>query len=50
MKILQYIRLYIENGITQIAHLTPFTFCNMRSLDIRNVVYKHTETTEYVKK
>ena len=50
MKILQYIRLHIKEVPRRLRITTPFTFLDMRTLNIRNFVYKHTETIEYVKK
>ena len=55
MKILEYIRLYIKNSITQIVRLShallqlsPIEICIPYICEM--FVYKHTETIEYVKK
>ena len=50
MKILQYIRLHIKEVPRRLRITTPSTFLDMRTLNIRNFVYKHTETIEYVEK
>ena len=50
MKILLYICLHIKKVSRRLCIITHLTFRDMRILDMRLFVYKHTETIEYVKK
>ena len=50
MKILQYIRLHVKIVPQRSRIITPFTFRDMRTLDLQNVSLKTYGNVEYVKK